>query len=182
MSKLIAWNMVTLNGFFTGPKGEIDWFVFDNELERYVLETQETAGMLLFGRVTYQMMAAYWPSEEGRIAEFMNSMPKVVFSRTLKDPGWNNARVMTEATPEAIARLRNESNGDVFVFGSADFSATLVRLDLIDEYRFGINPVVLDSGVPWFKDGFGQRNLQLVETKPLASGVVILHYAPAAIS
>jgi dihydrofolate reductase len=179
MRKLIMWNMVTLDGFFEGPaKGQIDWFRFDADLEKYILETQQSADTLLFGRVTYKGMAAYWPSAEGQIADFMNSVPKVVFSRTMEKADWNNTRLVKEQAPEEVSKLKQRPGGDIFVFGSADFSATLIEHGLVDEYRFGINPVLLGSGVPFFKGGAATRNLALIEARPLNSGLVILHYRP----
>ncbi|TIP62669.1 dihydrofolate reductase family protein, partial [Mesorhizobium sp.] len=90
MRKLIIWDMVSVDGFFEGPDRDISWFVFEEELENYIRETQENADTLIFGRVTFELMAAYWPSEQGWIADFMNNIEKVVFSRTLKSADWNN--------------------------------------------------------------------------------------------
>ena len=178
MRNVIAWNMLSIDGFFAGPNDELDWFRFDDQLEAYILETQQSAGTLLFGRVTYDFMAAYWPTAEGTIADFMNRIPKVVFSRTLERAEWNNSRLVRENIPQEIADLKAQPGGDIFVFGSAGFTATLIEHDLIDEYRIGINPVLLGNGRPFFKGGFDQRNLRLVETRPLKSGLVILHYQP----
>ena len=179
MRKLILWDMLSLDGYFEGPgKGDIDWFRFDDELERYITELQAAADTLLFGRVTYEGMAAYWPTAEGQIADFMNSVPKVVFSRTLEKADWNNTTLVKENAPEVVAKLKQQPGGDIFVFGSADFAATLIERGLVDEFRFGINPVLLGSGVPFFKGSGETRNLTLVEAKPLSSGLVILHYTP----
>ena len=93
MGKVIMWDMVSVDGFFEAPDHDIGWFVFDDELGSYVTETQKEAALLLFGRITYEMMAGYWPTAEGQIADFMNSVEKVVFSRTLKSAVWNNSRV-----------------------------------------------------------------------------------------
>jgi dihydrofolate reductase len=180
MRKLITWNMLSLDGYFEGPeKGNIDWFRFDEDLEKYVLESHESAGTLLFGRVTYEGMAAYWQTAEGRIADFMNNVPKLVFSRTLTAADWNNTTLIKENVAGEVAKLKEQPGGDIFVFGSADFTSTLINCDLIDEYRFGINPVLLGSGVPFFKGGAEKQNLKLVEAKPFNSGLVILHYTPA---
>ena len=179
MRKVILWDMLSLDGYFEGPeKGGLDWFHFDEDLEEYILETQQSADTLLFGRVTYEGMAAYWPSAEGQIAEFMNGVPKVVFSRTLEQADWNNTTLVKVNAPEAVSKLKQRPGGDIFVFGSADFSATLMEHGLVDEYRFGINPVVLGSGVPFFKGSRERRDLKLLEAKPLRSGLVILHYKP----
>jgi len=179
MRKLILWDMVTLNGLFEGPDHDISWFVFEDELENYIRETQAAADTLLFGRVTYEMMATYWPSAEGWIADFMNGVEKVVFSRTLSKAEWNNTRLVKDDVAGKVAKLKKASGNDIFVFGSADFSATLIKEGLVDEYRIGINPVVLGRGVPLFKEGMDRVDLTLLEARPLKSGVVILHYAPA---
>jgi dihydrofolate reductase len=179
MRKLIAWDMITVDGYFEGPeKGELDWFRFDDELEKYILETQESAETLLFGRITYEMMAAYWPSAEGRIADFMNSVEKYVFSRTLGSVDWSNTTLVKNNAVEEVKKLKEGSGGDIFVFGSADFSQTLMRNGLIDEYHFGMNPVVLGRGVPWFKGGYGNTGMELLDSKTLKSGVVLLFYRP----
>ena len=169
MRKVIMWDMVTVDGFFEGPERDISWFVFEEELERYIHETQVEAGTLLFGRVTYELMAGYWPSELGRIADFMNSIEKFV---------WNNTTLIKDDVPEEVSRLKRGAGGDIFVFGSADLASTLIERDLVDEYRIGINPILLGRGSPLFKDSPHRRGLKLLEVRPLKSGVVILHYAP----
>jgi dihydrofolate reductase len=180
MRKVIMWDMVSVDGFFEAPDHDISWFVFDDELASYITETQKEADLLLFGRTTYEMMAAYWPGAEGEIADFMNSIEKVVYSRTLKSVGWNNARLGGGDVAGEVAGLKQGGGGDIFVFGSAEFAATLVENGLVDEYRIGINPVLLGSGTPLFKGGFERRSLELTRTTPLKSGVVILHYVPRA--
>jgi dihydrofolate reductase len=179
MRKLILWDMVTLNGLFEGPDHDISWFVFEDELENYIRETQAAADTLIFGRVTYEMMAGYWTSAEGWIADFMNGVEKIVFSRTLSKADWNNTKLLKHDVAGEVAKLKKAPGNDIFVFGSADFSAKLIDEGLVDEYRIAINPVVLGRGVPLFKEGMKRLDLKLLETRPLKSGVVILHYAPA---
>ena len=179
MRKVILWDMLTLDSRFEGPDQDISWFLFDEELERYILDTQQSADTLLFGRVTYEGMASYWPTAEGVIADFMNAVPKVVFSRTLESADWNNSRLVKENVAEEVRRLKEQPGGDIFVFGSADFAATLLEEGLVDELRIGFNPVVLGSGTPFFKESPHRQQMQLLEVKPLKSGVVILHYQTA---
>lgn len=176
--KLIIWDMVTVDGCFEGPDRDIGWFVFDEELEAYVRQTQQNADTLVFGRVTYELMASYWPSEQGWIADFMNTVEKVVFSRTLKSAGWNNTTLFSGNVEEEVSRLKAREGGDIFVFGSADLTATLMEHGLIDEYHLGINPVILGKGTPLFKGSPTLIPLKHLETRTLRSGVVILHYAP----
>ena len=178
MRKLIMWNMVTLDGFFEGPNKELDWFRFDEELEKYIKDSQMQVDTFLFGRVTYQMMAAYWPSADGEIAHFMNNVPKIVFSRTLEKAEWKNTRLVRDNVPEEVSKLKQQSGNDLFIVGSANLAATLMQHGLIDEYRLGVNPVVLGSGAPLFKGSHDRLNLTLLEARTLASGLVILHYKP----
>jgi dihydrofolate reductase len=183
MRKLIMWNMVTLDGFFEGPKSwDLDWHndVWGEELEQFSLEQLKSADMLLFGRVTYQGMANYWPSATGEVevANFMNNIPKVVFSRTLEKAEWNNTRLVKANAEDQVAELKQQYGKDMLLFGSANLASSLMRQDLIDEYRLGINPVVLGGGNPLFKPNPDRMKMKLLEAKPLKSGCVILRYQP----
>lgn len=181
--RLIVWNLMTLNGFFEGPnKWDLDWHndVWGEELERFSLEQLASADLLLFGRVTYQGMAAYWPTAqgEGEVAEYMNRIPKLVFSRTLESADWNNTRLVKDGAMEAVARLKQQAGKNILVFGSADLVAALLRHGLVDEYRIGLAPVVLGSGNPLFKASPEKLKMKLVDAKPLSTGCVILSYRP----
>jgi dihydrofolate reductase len=180
MRQLIMWNMVTLDGFFEGTKSwEIDWHTWGDDLEQLSLEQLRSADMLLFGRVTYQGMAGYWPSETGDVAEFMNNIPKVVFSRTLDNAdAWNNTRLVKTDAAEEVARLKQEPGKDMFIFGSADFCSMLMNKGLIDEYRLGLNPILLGGGNPLFKPMPHRMAMKLIEARPMKSGCVILRYQP----
>jgi dihydrofolate reductase len=181
MRKLIMWNMVTLDGFFEGAKSwEIDWhnYTWGDELEQFSIEQSKSAGMLVFGRVTYLGMAQYWSAEKGEIADFMNSIPKVVFSRTLEKAEWNNTRLIKANAEEEVVKLKQQPGKDIYIFGSANLSATLTEKGLIDEYRLGINPVVLGSGNPLFKPSPDRMRMKLLEVRPFKAGCVILRYEP----
>jgi len=181
MRKLIMWNMVTLDGFFEGPKPwDIDWheYVWGEELERLSIEQMGSADTLLFGRVTYEGMAAYWPSATGVTADIMNDIPKVVFSRTLEKTGWSNTRLVRDDAEAEVTRLKRQSGKDLFIFGSATLSSTLMQHGLIDEYRLGLNPIVLGGGGPLFKPSPHRLRMKLLEARPLKSGCVILRYEP----
>lgn len=181
MAKLIMWNLVTLDGFFEGPGHDISWHLdaWSDDLEKLSIEQGHSAGALLFGRVTYELMADYWPKESGTIADFMNALPKHVFSRTQTHSGWNNTRMLPGDAPQTVERLKRESAKDIYLFGSADLAAGLVDHGLIDEYRIGVAPILLGSGTPLFKQGSQKTGLSLLEARPVARGVVILRYAPA---
>lgn len=179
--RLIMWNLVTLEGFFEGSKKwDLDWheYVWGDELEQMSIELGKTADALLFGRVTYDGMAAYWPKEKGPVADFMNSVPKVVFSRTLPKAHWNNTRIVRQNAEAEVAKLKSEAGQNLYVFGSADLSATLIRHDLFDEYRLCVVPVLLGAGTPLFKESSGRKRMNLRETRNLKSGGLILYCEP----
>jgi dihydrofolate reductase len=182
MRKLIVWTLITLDGYFEGVKRwDLGWhdYIWGAEVERLSIEQLKTAGMLLFGRVTYQGMADYWTTAKGEVAELMNTLPKIVFSRTLEKADWNNTRLVKEDAVEEVARLKREPGKDLFIFGSANLIATLLPRDRIDEIRLGLTPVILGSGNPLFKPNTPRLNLKLLEARPLTSGVIILRYQPA---
>ena len=132
-------------------------------------------GELVFGRVTYQGMASYWRTAEGEVAGYMNSLPKLVCSRTLRTADWNNTTIAKDAGA-AIAELKRQGDGDIFVFGSANLAETLMAANLFDEYRIGIVPVVAGAGRRLFSDGRKQQLLKLLEARPLSTGCVIVRY------
>lgn len=181
MRKLIMWNMVTLDGFFEGPKPwDIDWheYVWGEELKQFSIEQSKSIGMLLFGRATYQGMASYWITAKDEIADFMNNVPKIVFSRTLQKADWKNTRLVKDSAAEEVVRLKQEPGKDLFIFGSANLSSTLTPHGLIDEYRLGLTPIILGGGNPLFKLSPERMKLKLLEARPLKSGCVILRYVP----
>jgi len=181
MRQLIMWNLMTLDGFFEGPaKWDLGFheYVWGHELERLSLDQLGSTGGLLFGRVTYEGMAGYWSTATGEIAGFMNRVPKVVFSRTLQRADWHNTRLVSAAAEDEVPRLKRQSGGDLYIFGSADLSSGLIRHGLIDEYRLCLVPVVLGAGTPLFKPA-ERVNMRLLEARPLQSGGVILRYQPA---
>jgi dihydrofolate reductase len=182
MRRIMMWNLITLDGFFEGPAPwDLDWHneVWGDELEQLGLEQLRGADLLVFGRATYQGMAAYWPSASGAIADLMNRTGKVVFSRTLETADWANTRVIRELDPAVVRELKEGGDGDILVFGSAGLSAALMEADLFDEYRLLMAPVVLGEGTTLFGRGLARRRLRLLEARPFASGGVLLRYAPA---
>ena len=179
MRKLIMWNLITLDGYFEGVKNwDLPWHerLWGEELERFSLDQLQSTDMLVFGRVTYEGMAAYWQTAEGAVADYMNSLPKVVFSRTLQTVAWNNTTLVKNNAAEEVARLKQQGNGNMFVFGSANLSKTLMNEKLFDEYRLGIAPVIHGSGRLLFNDGLTPQGLQLLEARPLSTGCIILRY------
>ena len=186
MRKLFSFNMVTLDGFFEGPNGEIDWHnvdTEDGEFNEFAIEQLGSIDTLLFGRVTYQLMASYWPTPaaiEGDpiVADLMNRLPKVVVSRTLEKAEWNNTRLVKDHIAEEILKLKQQPGKDIALFGSATLMSTLMQMDLIDEHRIMVNPVILGSGTPLFKETKDRQSLKLVRSRTFRSGNVLLCYQP----
>ena len=183
MGKLIMWNLMTLDGMFEGPQ---PWdlgfheYAWGDELERFSLDQAREVGALVFGRRTYEGMAAYWSTAKGVTADFMNAVPKYVFSRTLERADWTNSTLVKEDAGKAVARLKEQPGKDLFLFGSADLSVTLIRRGLFDEYRFGLVPVTLGEGNPLFKADSEPVRLELLESRPLGERCHLLRYQPAA--
>ncbi len=179
MRKLIMWNIITLDGYFEGkqnwdlPFHELVW---GPELEKLSLEQLHSADYLVFGRVTYEGMADYWKKEEGEIADLMNSIPKLVFSNTLKSADWNNTTLIKGNAATEIKKFKEQGNRDMYVFGSANLSAAFINDNLFDEYRIAIAPVILGSGRPLFSQGISSRNLTLISTQQLSMGGVVLKF------
>lgn len=180
MRKLIMWNVITLDGYFEGDK---NWdlpfheTVWGPELEKLSLEQLNAADYLVFGRVTYEGMAAYWQTEKGEIAELMNSIPKLVFSKTLKAADWNNTTLINEDASAAIRKLKEDGGRDMYVFGSAILSESFINDKLFDEYRIGIAPVILGSGRPLFRQGISGQRLSLISTQQLETGGLVVKYS-----
>lgn len=182
MRKLIMWNIITLDGYF---EGENSWdlgfheLVWGKELEDFSILQLKSADILVFGKTTYLGMEGYWTTtaEEREIAKFMNEIPKVVCSTTLRSTNWNNTTILSNAIDE-ISKLKNEGNGNMFVFGSGNLSEALMKAGLYDEYRLCLSPILLGKGKLMFNQGIQTQKLKLIEASPLATGGVILRYTP----
>jgi dihydrofolate reductase len=140
-------------------------------------------GAILFGRVTYEGMASYWPtpaaqSNDPEVANLMNTLPKVVFSTPLQEAEWNNTRLIKDNVAEEILKMKQEPGNDLAVFGSANLLSSLLRMKLVDEHRVMVNPVLIGSGTPLFKNIAQKVNLKLVKTRAFKSGNVLLYYQP----
>src|SRR5688572_770251 len=179
MSKLIMWNIITLDGYFEGEKKwELPFLeiVWGPEMERLSLEQLNSTDYLVFGRTTYEGMAAYWKTAQGEIADLMNKLPKIVCSRTLNSADWNNSILIKQNVADEIAKLKAKGNKDMYVFGSANLSETLIKENLFDEYRICIAPVIAGKGRYLFPKGLPERKLSLISSQPLMTGGIILKY------
>lgn len=168
---------MSLDGFFEGPNKDLDWFVPDEEFFGYAKDFLRTVDTILFGRATYQHMAAYWPfAPADEIADKMNNLSKVVFSRRLTTVEWNNSRFVRDDAAEEVAKLRQQAGADMVVFGSATLASSLLQAGLVDEYRVILSPVLIGEGNPLFRNIEERLNLRLSGTKSFGSGVVVLYY------
>lgn len=179
MGKLIMWNVITLDGYFEGEKKwdlSFHETIWGSETERLSLDQLHSADYLVFGRTTYEGMAAYWQNAEGEIADLMNNVPKIVCSRTLNSVDWNNSILIKENVTDEIAKLKAKSEKDLYVFGSASLSETFIKENLFDEYRICIAPVIKGRGRHLFSKGMPERKLTLISSQPLETGGVIFKY------
>lgn len=183
MRKIILHISVSLDGFFEGPGHDIGWSLVDEELHQHMNDTLRTMGAFIHGRVTYELMAEFWPTADddpenaGSVAEFAGiwrDMPKYVYSRTLTEAGWGST-IVREVDPEAIRALKAEPGGDLVV-GGPMLADAFRRHGLIDEYRIYVHPVLIGRGTPLFRDTDIRTSLSLAETRRFGNGVVMLRY------
>ena len=183
MRKLITWDLMTLDGCFEGTSPwslDFHTLVWGDELEAHSLKQLDEVGTLLFGRRTFEGMARYWTAETGAIADRMNAVEKIAATRQGTTVTWANFRVLQGDISDHIAALKAESDKkDIFVFGSADLTATLLEQKAVDEIRLCLVPTVLGGGTPLFKDDGLRKDFTLVEARPFRSGGVLLRYLRA---
>jgi dihydrofolate reductase len=174
----------TLDGFYEGPNQEFDWPNADEEFNEFGIEQLDDTDVLLFGRVTYEGMAAYWPSEGARqddpkVAELMNSLPKLVVSTTLASADWHNARLVRDNVAEELTKLKQQPGKGLAVLGSPTLTVSLIGMGLLDELRVLVNPVGLGAGRSLFRSADRRLRLELLQTRTFRSGNVLLTYRPA---
>jgi dihydrofolate reductase len=151
MRKLFSFIVMTLDGYHEGPNQEFDWPNVDEEFDEFSVSQLNDIGMLVFGRATYEGMAAFWPTElaaaeSPEITEFMNSIPKVVISNSLTTAEWNNTTLIKGDVSEVVGALKDQPGKDIAVFGSSTLTASLLDQDLLDELRVMVHPVLLGAG------------------------------------
>ena len=184
MRKLGMFNFATLNGFFKGPGGDIGWHRHGAEENEYAAEGAGSGSVLLFGRVTYEMMAGYWPTpmaakNDPAVAAGMNKSEKIVFSRTLKKAEWSNTKIIKGDLVEEVKKLKRGPGNDMTILGSGSIVTQLAEAGLIDSFQIMVDPVALGSGTPVFEGLKGVLSLNLTKTRAFKSGVVLLCYEPA---
>ena len=187
MRKLVLFLHASLDGFVEGQNGAMDigWISYDGDLEKYAKEILSTADTVIWGRGTYQLMHGYWPSvlsnpsasqHERNHAEWIDKTAKIVFSTTLDKVEWNNSRLVKEDVEEEIKNLKQQPGKDMVILGSPRIAHHLMQLDLIDEYKITVSPVLIGSGLPLFQGLKEKVNLKLIENKTFDSGAIGLVY------
>ena len=194
MRKLVLGMTVTADGFVCGPNGELDWFMRtrDGSVKDWIEKSLWEGGVHIMGRRTFEVMAPYWVTSSDQLAEPMNRLPKVVFSKSgfipKKSYGdttgalspyastWVDATVASDLVTN-ITKLKQQQGGPILAHGGASFAQELVKYGLVDEYRFSIHPVVIGKGISMFATTPHLIDLQLISSTPFASGAIINVYA-----
>jgi dihydrofolate reductase len=184
MRRIFAFLMMTLDGYYEGPNREFDWPIVDAEFERFSVEQLDEADTLLFGRATYEGMAAYWPTSEAtrddpEVAARMNGYNKIVVSRSLDRADWANTRIVRDDVAAELGRLKARPGKDIAILGSSDLTTRLLRLGLVDELRIMVTPVILGAGRSVFHTADQRMGLALAGVRTFASGNVLLSYRPS---
>lgn len=186
MRKIIVFNQVSLDGYFVDKNGDMSWaHKNDAEWNTFVADNAKGDATLLFGRITYDLMARFWPTAYAMesmpiVAEGMNRLPKVVFSRTLDQATWNNTRVVKGDLSAEVRKMKERTGSDMVIMGSGSVVSQLAQDRLIDEYEVVVNPIVLGQGRTMFEGLKEKLNLQLTKTRTFGNGNVFLSYEPSA--
>lgn len=185
MRKVISLMHVSLDGMVAGPNGEMDWIKVDDELFDFVNEFTAKADIAIYGRKTYLMMEAYWPTAAAQPGaskhdvehgNWANNVTKLVFSKTLKETNWQGSRIISDGIADEINSLKEQPGKDMLIFGSTTLTQEFIRQGLVDEFWIFLNPVLLGKGKLFFEHLNGTVNLEMVKSKNFSSGVVGLNY------
>jgi dihydrofolate reductase len=181
MGRLIVWDIASVDGYFEGAQQwdlRLHEHIWGEDLRRLSLGFGEELGLLVFGRVTYEGMAAHWQDsdDESEIAEYMNAAPKLVASRSLTEATWHNTEIAADIVGE-LSRRKQADERPIYVFGSAMLTDSLLHAGLVDELLIGLAPVILGAGTPLFKPARSARPLELLEARAIDTGGVLLRYA-----
>jgi dihydrofolate reductase len=184
MRKVMVFNAISLDGFFTDKNQDMSWAHARNDREWRDFTSENAGGeaLLAFGRVTYDMMASYWPTpqalkDEPVVAKSINKAPKIVFSKTLEKATWENTKVVKTDPADEVRRLKNEKGPDILVMGSGTIVSQLTAARLVDEYQLVVNGIILGAGRTLFEGVKEPVGLVLEKTRAFKNGNVVLWYA-----
>jgi dihydrofolate reductase len=187
MRKIVVFNLVTVDGFFAGVDGNIDWHNVDDEFNDFAIKQTAEFGGLIFGKTTYKIFEEFWPkamddpkmsNEDRKIGHIIDDVWKMVFSKSLKDVSWKNSKLYHDIDPKEIRSWKKYDGKDMAIFGSGTIVTQFTNLGLIDEYRLLVNPVVLGEGKSFWNGIKGKQELQLTNSRTFKNGNVLLTYVP----
>lgn len=185
MRKLVSFMHVSLDGFVAGLNGELDWIKVDNEIFDYAGHRTNVANTALYGRYTYEIMEAYWPTAADKPnaskhdiehSTWYKKVEKIVLSRSMKDKKLPGTKIISDNISKEINQLKQAPGTEIIMFGSPSSTNFLTQEGLIDEFWFFVNPILLGQGIPFFKDLKQKTKLKLIKSHAFSSGVVCLHY------
>jgi dihydrofolate reductase len=184
MRRIIAFNRVTADGYFSGLDGNLNWVVPDQEIDEAGAARMPDSDTILFGRRTYEMFESFWPNATKNgamdaVATWMNNADKVVYSKRRKEVTWKNSRLLSEFEPREIDAMKRQAGKTIMVFGSGSIASQLTQYGLIDEYQFVVSPTLLGAGRSMLSEIPTTSKLTLIEAKAYSSGNVMLRYARA---
>lgn len=185
MRKLVLFAHISLDGFAGDKNGGLGFLSYNDELQQYAEELVKTVGAPVYGKNTYHLMEGYWPTvlsnpdaskQALAHAQWVQEVPKIVFSTTLTRADWNNTTLIKDNIVEEVNKLKQQPGKDLVIFGSPGLAKSFMHLGLIDEYKLTLHPVILGEGISLFNGHTQMSNLKLLGSKTLGSGVVTLHY------
>ncbi|WP_017473470.1 dihydrofolate reductase family protein [Amphibacillus jilinensis] len=181
MAKLIAQLVLSLDGYYGGMNGEVDWHLIDDDYNRYATKLLQGAQGLMMGRRTFELMEQFWPTHEAmesspEVAKEMNRLPKYIFSQTLTETSWAQTQLIADPIVVSVEQLKQQLDGDLVILGSGQLVHLLTKHRLIDEYQIMINPVLIGAGKSAFQGMLTTVSLNLLESNTFSSGNVLLRY------
>jgi dihydrofolate reductase len=187
MRKIVVFNLLSLDGYFAEEDGNIDWHQVDDEFNQFAIEQTASFGGIIFGKTTYKIFEDFWPQalkdpktspDDRKIAQTIDDIWKIVFSKSLKEVTWKNSKLYHEIDPEEIKKWKENDGKDLAIFGSGTIVQQFTNLSLVDEYRFLVNPIVLGKGKPMFANLKEKLKLKLLDTRTFGNGNILLTYQP----
>jgi dihydrofolate reductase len=184
MRKLSVFNFISLDGYYKDINNKTDWHTHGGEEEgKFSEEGAQSGSILIFGRVTYDMMAGFWPSPMANemfpaVAEGMNKSEKIVFSKKMKKAGWSNTKIISSNIVAEMKKLKKTASNDMTILGSGGIVTQFAEAGLIDTYMFMVDPIVIGNGTPIFRGLKSQLNLKLISSRAFKSGAVLNTYEP----
>ena len=188
MRKIVVFNLISVDGYFAGVDGNIDWHRVDDEFNTFAVQQTKSFGTIIFGRVTYKIFEDFWPKaindpkmspDDRKIAKNIDDVEKIVFSKTIKKVTWKNSKLFKTVDQKEIKKWKSQRGRDMVIFGSGTIVQEFTNLGLIDEYRLLVNPIILGKGKPMFANIKNRLDLKLIDTKTFKNGNVLLYYQRA---